>query len=433
MSGFLLALVKSMDITSVELARLEENSGEPFYCLRKLVRRHRLFRVLSIPNFNDPGGKIMFYPITLTPVTFKLLANPCRRLLGIILFLTACFTTIAAQTFAYVVRQANDNEVVVIDTSTNSILATIPTGGDGSFRVDVNPNGDWVYVANTGSQDISVIDTATNTVVTKIPVGVFATDVAFTPDGSRAYVTGFSLNSVVVIDATTHTVIDTIPLQLSVSVAVSPDGEFAYVTTLGPNLAGTLAVIDTSTNTVVETLALGGEPQAIAFSPTEDIAYVTELLSARVFVIDTNSHTVITTISVGEFPAGVVVTPDGSRVYVTNGLDNSVSVIDTSDNSVIATIPVGMFSVGIDITPDGRFVYVTNINAGTVSVIDTQSNTVVTTITVGGILGGIAIAPLNSPTSIEQCKQGGYLSFTNPVFKNQGQCVKFVNDRIRHR
>jgi YVTN family beta-propeller protein len=46
------------------------------------------------------------------------------------LFLTACFTTVAAQTSAYVVRQANANEVVVIDTSTNLILATIPSGGE---------------------------------------------------------------------------------------------------------------------------------------------------------------------------------------------------------------------------------------------------------------------------------------------------------------
>ena len=126
-------------------------------------------------------------------------------------------------------------------------------------------------------------------------------------------------------------------------------------------------------------------------------------------------------------------TPDGSFAYVTKGLDNSVLVIDTSNNSVIATIPVGLFPIDIAITPDGRFVYVTNVNAGTVSVIDTQSNTVVTTITVGGILGGIAIAPLSSPTSIEQCKQGGYVRFSNPVFKNQGQCVKFVNERSRRR
>ena len=81
----------------------------------------------------------MFYPNTLTPLTFKLLANRCGRLFGIVLFLTVCFTTIVAQT-AYVVRQANDNEVVVIDTSTNLIVATFPSGGEGSFRIDANPN-----------------------------------------------------------------------------------------------------------------------------------------------------------------------------------------------------------------------------------------------------------------------------------------------------
>jgi hypothetical protein len=31
------------------------------------------------------------------------------------------------------------------------------------------------------------------------------------------------------------------------------------------------------------------------------------------------------------------------------------------------------------------------------------------------------------PTSKDQCKNGGWKSFTNPSFKNQGQCVAFVN------
>jgi len=34
---------------------------------------------------------------------------------------------------------------------------------------------------------------------------------------------------------------------------------------------------------------------------------------------------------------------------------------------------------------------------------------------------------LQAPTSKEQCKKGGWRKFTNPSFKNQGQCVKFVN------
>jgi hypothetical protein len=31
------------------------------------------------------------------------------------------------------------------------------------------------------------------------------------------------------------------------------------------------------------------------------------------------------------------------------------------------------------------------------------------------------------PTSKQQCKKGGWRQFRNPSFKNQGQCVKFVN------
>ena len=33
------------------------------------------------------------------------------------------------------------------------------------------------------------------------------------------------------------------------------------------------------------------------------------------------------------------------------------------------------------------------------------------------------------PTSKKQCKKGGWRRFTNPSFKNQGQCVKFVNQQ----
>lgn len=34
---------------------------------------------------------------------------------------------------------------------------------------------------------------------------------------------------------------------------------------------------------------------------------------------------------------------------------------------------------------------------------------------------------VTAPTTKNQCKNGGYKTFTNPTFKNQGQCVTFVN------
>ena len=35
-------------------------------------------------------------------------------------------------------------------------------------------------------------------------------------------------------------------------------------------------------------------------------------------------------------------------------------------------------------------------------------------------------APGGAPTSVDQCKDGGWRNFTNPRFKNQGDCVSYV-------
>jgi len=72
----------------------------------------------------------------------------------------------------------------------------------------------FAYVTNRGSNSVSVIDTASNTVVATIPVGAFPEGVAITPDGTRAYVTDFVSNTVSVIDTATNTVVVTIGVGL---------------------------------------------------------------------------------------------------------------------------------------------------------------------------------------------------------------------------
>src|SRR5690349_3765330 len=51
------------------------------------------------------------------------------------------------------------------------------------------------YVSNVSSNDVSLIDTATNTVVATIPVGGFPIRVAITSNGTRAYVTNYISNT----------------------------------------------------------------------------------------------------------------------------------------------------------------------------------------------------------------------------------------------
>src|SRR5438270_468762 len=91
-----------------------------------------------------------------------------------------------AQPFAYV-TDANSNTVSVIDTATNTVVATVPVGVTPG-GVAITPNGAFAYVTNENSSTVSVISTATNTVVATVPVGVFPRGVAVTPNGSFAYV-----------------------------------------------------------------------------------------------------------------------------------------------------------------------------------------------------------------------------------------------------
>jgi hypothetical protein len=46
--------------------------------------------------------------------------------------------------------------------------------------------------------------------------------------------------------------------------------------------------------------------------------------------------------------------------------------------------------------------------------------------------GQTEVPVTGSPTSKAQCKHGGWKTFTSPTFKNQGQCVSWVNHHVLH-
>ena len=118
-----------------------------------------------------------------------------------------------------------------------------------------------------------------------------------------------------------------------------------------------------------------------------------------------------------------------TRGYVTNGGDNTVSVIDTATNTVVTNISVGNNPRRLAVDPTGTSVYVPqSSSSGSVTVINTATNVVTGTISTGA--GSIAIAfpvPTQGPANKDQCKNGGWATFTNPEFKSEGQCIKFVN------
>ncbi|MCC7028406.1 MAG: beta-propeller fold lactonase family protein, partial [Saprospiraceae bacterium] len=297
--------------------------------------------------------------------------------------ITVTPTQPATNGFAYIAN-GQSNNVSVINTITNNIVATIPVG-DFPYGVSVNPDGPLAYITNYGSDNVSVINTLTNTVIATIPVGSAPIGVSVSPDGTRAYINNLGSDNVSVINTASNTVVATIPVGTSpFGVTVSPDGTKAYITN---GNSANVSVINTISNTVIATIPVGILPQGISISPDGTKIYIAITSSDNVSVINTLTNSVIANISVGSEPVGVSLNPDGTRAYITNILSNNVSVINTLTNTVIATIPVGAQPIGVSVSPDGILVYITNRVSNDVSVINTITNNVVATIPVGSFPG----------------------------------------------
>ena len=188
--------------------------------------------------------------------------------------------------YAYVADYAA-NAVYVVDTATNAVSASLSVLTP--FDVAITPNGSYGYAPNyvAAPGTVTVIDTSTNSVTATVSDASlnYPRGVAISPNGSYAYVANYGGGTVSVIDTSTNSVTATVTVGLGPwGVAVSPDGSTAYV----PNSSsGTVSVIDTSTNSVTATVTVGTFPTDVAFTPNSATAYVSNYFSGSVSVIAT--------------------------------------------------------------------------------------------------------------------------------------------------
>jgi YVTN family beta-propeller protein len=176
-------------------------------------------------------------------------------------------------------------------------------------------------------------------------------------------------------------------------------------------------VINTTTNTVTATITVGTYPWSVAVTPNGEYAYVTNEGGNTVSVINTATNTVTATITVGNYPRCVAITPDGAYAYVTNNDPvGTVSIINTATNAVTATVTVGSLPDSVAITPNGEYAYVTNNVSGTISVISTTTSTATPTSTPAPSPGNTT-TPTPTPTP---------LATTVPATTDNGAKVNFA-------
>ena len=224
-------------------------------------------------------------------------------------------------------------------------------------------------MANEGSDNVVIINTATNSVTGYITSGIFTpAGVFFSPSGTYAYVVNQNSNNVVIIATATNSVTASITSGISIpeGVSFSPSGTYAYVPNYNSN---NVAIINTATNSVTGSITSGfSTPEGVSFSPSGTYAYVTNSGSNNVVIINTgadipnsiNSEVMVnagTTVSnpyaggstgfFGHLPGATTITSSSTTTATTTAV---------STTSAVITVPV--------ITASGTTVQVCNDTRG---------------------------------------------------------------------
>ncbi len=156
---------------------------------------------------------------------------------------------------------------------------------------------------------------------------------------------------------------------------MATDGLHLYVLSMAGD---TLSSIDTSTNLVVDTLALtaGEDPVALIQSPDGSKLYLVDKFSlGTVSTVDVASFTETATNAVAAGTFDAAITPDGATLYtVRSGFVTAYSL-----PSFTAGVPVAVATgpLALGISPDGTKAYVASYNTGNTVILDVATNAIV--------------------------------------------------------
>lgn len=169
---------------------------------------------------------------------------------------------------------------------------------------------------------------------------------AMTNDGSTIYIAMYVGNGYCKYDTATDTYVqdDTQLIHNSRGIALDPDNtQFIVVHNVNTgNVIPQFTVFSVATGLKTAQVTLPDVGHSIAFHPDGNTFAICNYnnTTGLVWIYDSGSHALLFTIAVGEQPNTVAYNQNGDRLYVTNGQSSDMSVIDAVDynNGVIATV-----------------------------------------------------------------------------------------------
>lgn len=316
-----------------------------------------------------------------------------------------------SDTYAYVTNQT-DGTVQPIDITTHTAGAPVSLGaGTQPSAFALAPKGSanagTAYIVEQSKDQVAVLDVATDpavpTVTTTIPTGSRPVAIAVTPNGDTAYVANSGDGTVTAITLTgsSHPT-----RQIKVggnpqAIAITPNGELAYVIRGGNT---PVVPIITSTNTVGPGFGgVGGNPIAVAINPNGKTGYVVSASSAQLvpFSIPEEAASQAKAISTAPGPWALTTTADGSSALVINALfPTGLAKINLSTGATVGSDSLTAAPWSLTLGPQGTAyandAYVVEQNgssAGSVAAVNLTTMATDYTVPVGVAPSAIVVSP----------------------------------------
>lgn len=294
-----------------------------------------------------------------------IVAEMLRRI-GIAAFFMSVTSTLFAQQ-TLLVLQKHDDSLAWYEAHTGKLMGPAAKVGHIPHEFVVSPDEQYAYVTNygvdsynsseQGGNTLSVIDLRQHKAIRDIDLGDHHRPhgIAMGKSG-RLYVTSDLPPRILTIDPVSGKVLHVADVKARGPhmVAVSADESHLWVANA---LSGTVSDVDLSRQDRVQQIDIGGVPMGLVLSLEGDTLFATTHAD-KLAVIDTKTDRLLNSIAISGQPARVTWTPDHRYLAVATIGSGDVVAVDAKTKQVAHRFHAGRGAEGIITDQQGEFGYV---------------------------------------------------------------------------
>jgi 6-phosphogluconolactonase len=261
------------------------------------------------------------------------------------------------------------------------------TVGSGAQSVVIHPSGKFLYVANPGQgeNDVSLFDIYSDGTVSEItprtPTGTLPFVLAMDPAGNYLYVANTLSNNVSVFSITASTgaltPVTGSPFSINLSpknMQIAPSGNFLYISAPSQP-TGVVAVFSVNAGVlsfVNFTPTADNDPSGLAIDPKGAYLYTANAAASSISIYAISAAGTLTQVPQSpladneQHPVALILDPTGSYLYVANQGSNNVSTYSITSGTgfpvQVTDSPFGSEAQPsfLAIDPSGKYLYVGN-------------------------------------------------------------------------